>query len=165
MSFDVKDLYTNVDVDLTIEFIIKFIFCNKNNQNIFQCNTENPEMKPENFRHFLKCLLQKYNCFETLVSYYQQIKGLSMGGKLSNLLSNVFLNHFENKILPPYLKNKKILTYCRYVDDAFIIIDKSVFPEVFEKFNNFHSDIKWTCEELKNNELRFLDTTIYLDKS
>ena len=82
MSFDVKDLYTNVDVDLTIELIMKFIFGNKNNQNIFPRNTENPEMKPENFRHFLKCLLQKYNCFETLVSYYQQIKGLSMGGKL-----------------------------------------------------------------------------------
>ena len=165
ICWDVKDLFTNIDVDLAIELIIKYIFGNKNKQNIFPHNSENPEMKQEDLRYFLKCLLLKYNCFETLESYYRQIKGLSTGGKLSNLLSNIFLSHFENKILPPYIKNKNILTYCRYVDDAFIIIDKNIYPEVFEKFNNFHNDIKWTCSELENNQSRFLDTTIYLDKS
>ena len=164
MSWDVKDLFTNIDVDLTIEFLIKFIFDNQNTQNIFPENLENPKMKPENLREFLKCLLQKYNCFETLNGFYQQQKGLSMGGKLSNLLSNIFLDHFENKILPPYLKNKNILTYCRYVDDAFVIIEKSYFNEIFSKFNNFHKDIKWTTSNMDKNELRFLDTIVYLDK-
>ena len=91
MGWDVSDLNTNIDVDLTIELIIKFIFNKQNTQNVFPENPENPKMKPENLREFLKCLLQKNNCFETLNFHYQQQKGLSMGGKLSNLLSNIFL--------------------------------------------------------------------------
>ena len=59
MGWDVSDLNTNIDVDLTIELIIKFIFNKQNTQNVFPENPENPKMRPENLREFLKCLLQK----------------------------------------------------------------------------------------------------------
>ena len=87
MSWDVKDLFTNKDVNLTIEFIINFIFDNENSQNIFPENVEFAKMKPENRREFLKSLRLKYNCFQTLNAFYQQQKAFSMGGNLSNLLS------------------------------------------------------------------------------
>ena len=53
--------------------------------------------------------------------------------------------------------------WSQHVDDAFLIIEKSYFDEIFAKYNNFLKDINWTYSEMDKNGLRFLDTTVYLD--
>ena len=39
-----------------------------------------------------------------------------MGSKLSDFLSNLFLNELEKSVIPKYMKNKKLIFFARYVD-------------------------------------------------
>ena len=47
-----------------------------------------------------------------------------MGGKISPILANIYLNIFEAEIIPNWIENKKIKGFVRYVDDGFICIKK-----------------------------------------
>ena len=51
-------------------------------------------------------------------------KSANMGGKISPILANIYLNIFEAEIILNCIENKKIKGFVRYVDDGFICIKK-----------------------------------------
>ena len=70
----------------------------------------------------------------------------------------------EQKIIKKHIKIGNILTYCRYVDDTYIILKKGTKNNIINEINSFDPIfLKLTVEELENNNLVFLDTSIFID--
>ena len=63
----------------------------------------------------------EFSGFESLTGFYKQKSGLSMGGKLSPSLANIFVHMLEENIIQDYIDNGIIISYQRYVDDVAII--------------------------------------------
>ena len=112
-SLDVESLFTNIPVIETIEIILDYTYNNSvlsapliPRKIMFEllktCTTENPF---------------KTGTGETFI----QVDGVSMGSPLGPLLANFYMANLENNILRT--SNFKPLTYCRYVDDIFLVID------------------------------------------
>ena len=45
-----------------------------------------------------------------------------MGSPLAPTLANIFISEIENKIMND-LRNKEVLSWMRYVDDTFVIVE------------------------------------------
>ena len=86
-----------------------------------------------------------------------------MGGKLSSILSNIYLNYVEQKVISPRIKNKEIQYFRRYSDDCLIVGNKTVVEKIFHELNNFNKSLKYTIEHFSENKLNFLDVQIYYD--
>ena len=76
-----------------------------------------------------------------------------MGGPLSVILADIHMIRTENSIVRP----SKPLFYKIYVDDIYNRRKKNVEDKLFNKLNNYHSNIKLTIEKNSN---KFLDTEI-----
>ena len=85
-----------------------------------------------------------------------------MGSSLSNSLANIFVNILEKSVIPKLIKSKKILHWSRYVDDIICITEKNSTTDIFEKLNSFDHRLKFTIEKMNNNELKFLDSIIFI---
>jgi hypothetical protein len=71
----------------------------------------------------------------------------------------------ENAIIKPML-GAEIITWVRYVDDIFCIIEKDKFDYILNKINSFDTYLKFTHEyPSAQNELPFLDTLVYVNSS
>ena len=87
-----------------------------------------------------------------------------MGSPLSGLLSDIYINNFENKFIftnqNKFLKN--IVHYSRYVDDTFLIFNGTnrQINNFLNYINSIHKNIKFTVEFEKDNSLNFLDLKI-----
>ena len=80
------------------------------------------KVKPPNknqVKRLFDAVCTKFNSFETHNGFYRQIKGCSMGSKLSPSLANIFCNLFETKIIDREIENGNVKKYFRYVDDIF----------------------------------------------
>lgn len=92
---------------------------------------------------------------------YHDSKGLPMGGPLSALLAEIYIQEFEtSEILN--LKNryfKNIDFYCRYVDDIFMVFKgtKRQAALMVDFLNKVHKTITFKLESEKNNVINFLD--------
>lgn len=108
--------------------------------------------------------ITKQNYFEWNGKTYCNPKGLPMGGPLSALLAEIYLQQFEknNILTPTNPHHRKILFYRRYVDDSFIVFKGTKRQaNVFLKYlNNIHNSIKFKMELEDNNCLNFLDVKI-----
>ena len=92
--------------------------------------------------------------------FYEQCFGMAMGGPLSPLLANIYMEFFERDILSRVLP-KDVIWY-RYIDDIICIwpsnLDESDFLNIM---NNLVPSIKFTVEVEKEKKLPFLDMNIY----
>mgnify|MGYP001824971233 CR=1 FL=1 len=87
---------------------------------------------------------------------YEQSYGMSMGSPLSPVLSNLFMEYFEEKALTSAPHPPRF--WGRYVDDTGVIIKKEYEQELFDHINSQHNSIKFTIEkEDKDNSLPMLD--------
>ena len=89
------------------------------------------------------------------MSFNFQVDGCPMGGLISVVLSNIFCVKMKFNVVKP-LKPK---LYKRYVDDIYSKRIKGQPDKLFEKLNNYHSNIKLAIEL---NLSKFLDTEIML---
>ena len=85
-----------------------------------------------------------------------------MGGKLSPPLANIFCHMFEQKIIESEIYNGNILAYYRYVDDILVILKKGQKSQLLQKLNNFDKNLSFTTENMIDNKLNFLDTTLII---
>ena len=77
-----------------------------------------------------------------------------MGGPLSVVFSDIFMTKMEkNAIKSP----RKPLFYKRFVDDIFTRRKKNMPDKLFQFLNNYHQNIKLTCDISPE---KFLDTKI-----
>ena len=146
VSFDVTSLFTKVPVDDLLGYLAGVL----DNYNL---------PLPTNNVIQMICLCIKNCKFSFNGKFYQQVFGMSMGNPLSPLLSNIYMEFFESRLIPP-IWSSQIIWY-RYVDDILAIIKISFDLNGFLAIiNSLVPSIKFTIEEERDNKIPFLDVLI-----
>ena len=155
VSYDVEALFTSVPVKPAIAIIQKRLEADKD------LHLRTP-MSPKQITNLLEfCLNSTYFTFQG--KFYEQIDGTARGSPISPIVANLFMEDLEIKALatsplPPSL-------WKRFVDDTFIIIKKSHKNALLEHLNSIDNNIKFTCEESKEDgSIPFLDILIIPEK-
>ena len=98
--------------------------------------------------------------FQAEGQFYMQTSGLPMGGVLSPLLSNIYMDFFEQLALTSF--TTKPLCWFRYLEDVFCIWQNSTLPERFlNHLNSLRTTLKFTLEQEHKNQLPFLDVMVF----
>ena len=98
--------------------------------------------------------------------FYKQHKGVAMGSPLAPILANIYLKMFEEKTVLCNEFPFKFYYYYRYVDDIFVISDRSVDTnKVLTHLNSIDPNLKFKIENEKDNIINFLDITIIRQNS
>ena len=108
------------------------------------------------------------NYFQYNNKLYSQKEGLVMGGPLSALLSEIYMQNYEtNNILNNNIYCTYIKAYYRYVDDTFILFSGSnrQAQNFVNYLNKINKHIQFTLEIQINNKLNFLDLTVSIIKN
>ena len=86
------------------------------------------------------------NYFSFKEEFYRQKFGCSMGGNLSPILANLYMEYFETVLLPR-IKPRDMIWY-RYVDDIFSVWNDAwgSFDIFFQQLNSFVPSIKFKVE-------------------
>lgn len=149
---DVTALYTNMNIDRSIECVRKAFNENK------QIN------RPD--KHILDLLeiSMKYNDFEFAGNFYLQTMGTAMGKRFAPGLANLYLLEFDRMAKNGF--RMKPLLFFRYLDDIFFLWpgDVTSLKEFEVYLNSIIPDIKVTLE-YSQKEINFLDTTIFIADS
>ena len=149
ISFDVCSLFTNIQLEETIELAVSRIFEKKPNLKISR----------RELRELFEFCTSKTNfLFDDVI--YDQIDGCAMGSPLAPPLANLFMGVNETEWLNNLGENKPKF-YRRYVDDIFAVFEDEIAANsFFEYINGKHPNIKFTKENSKNGSLPFLDILI-----
>jgi hypothetical protein len=90
------------------------------------------------------CLKTTYFQFED--RFYQQKEGMAMGNSLSPVVSNIYMEHFEEMALDTaeYKPDK----WLRYVDDTFVVWPhgQAKLQQFLQHLNNIRPTINFTME-------------------
>ena len=86
-----------------------------------------------------------------------------MGSRLSPILADIFCHLMESEVISKHLDNNSIIMYARYVNDCALLIKKGTQNIILHDMNCFDLFSNFTVENIQDNLLPFLDTTIYLD--
>ena len=150
ISLDIKDMFTNIPVEETINIIQQQLTVLDKDKNLI-----------EQLVKVLRISL-KQNYFSYNQEIYIQRDGLPMGSPLSPIISEIFLQQLELQHIEQIKQQFNIIFYGRYVDDIFIIYDDTLdnSDKITEHFNNLHPKLKFTLEKENKNSLNFLDLTI-----
>ena len=83
-----------------------------------------------------------------------------MGSPLSTIITNLFMDKFEQKSLN--YANPKPEWWSRFVDDTFLIWahGKEGLKKIMDDLNKQSESIKFTKEFEENNAIPFLDTLV-----
>ena len=150
-SFDIESLFTNIPLTETIDICLDKIFSNTNTFHNFT---------RKQFKTLLE-LATKETYFIFNNNTFQQIDGVAMGSPIGPTLANIFMCHHEQKWLNNCPNPIKPQLYQRYVDDTFLLFNKSQNPKQFlDYLNKQHKNIKFTFETENNNSISFLDINI-----
>jgi hypothetical protein len=148
-TFDIKDLYVNIHVTETLIIIKTKLSQNNSVQIAHQMHILINEVLPQNYFTFQQKI-------------YQPERGVAMGSPISNIIAEIFLQNFEDVHKKHLLDTKLIAFYGRYVDDIFIVYDKTrTSPNIIDKYiNNIHTNIKLIPTYEEHRAIDFLDLTI-----
>ena len=156
MSFDVESLFTSVPIEPSIEIIKKLLEDDK-------CLHLRTKMTVNQISCLLKfCLKTTYFTFQG--KFFEQVKGATMGSPISPIVANFFMEDLEVKALstaptPPTL-------WKRFVDDTFIIIQRSYKETFLQHLNSIDDNIHFTCEDSnEDGSIVFLDMLITPDEN
>ena len=83
-----------------------------------------------------------------------------MGSTLRPILGNVIMAELQKKILQPLIESGKLRFYMRYVDDTLLLAKEDGIKYIFDKFNSFHKNLKFTMNRFEDNNLYFLNIPI-----
>ena len=148
VSFDVKNLFTNVPLDFTIDHILKQVYDEK----ILGCKLKRGDLK----RLLQLCTKEMHFSFNDVI--YKQVDGVAMGSPLGPVIANVFMVALENDLVPKI--SEKIGLWQRFVDDTFTFIKEKEVENVKSILNSFHEDIQFTHEIEKHCNIAFLDVSV-----
>ena len=148
ISFDVKSLFTNAQLDFTTDLILKHIY----EDNEMQANIKKKEMKQ------LLILCTKNVHFSYNGKIYQQCDGVAMGSPLGPALVGIPMKHLERTLIPKLTEHMN--PWKRYVDDTISIIKETSIAHVLTVLNSFHKNIEFTYEMEENAKIAFLDVLI-----
>ncbi|CAH8613781.1 unnamed protein product [Schistosoma rodhaini] len=148
ISLDVTSLFTNIPLLETVDFI-----CNE----LTERNLETVIPVSAIKQLILRCTMNVQFRFDN--EYYRQLDGVAMGSPLGPILADIFLAKLENGPLKDTISH--LTSYCRYIDDTFIVLEKEHEKEnILNIFNNIHPSITFTLEEEQNGSISFLDVQL-----
>jgi hypothetical protein len=103
------------------------------------------------------CLKPTYFQFED--RFYQQKEGMTMGNSLSPVVSNIFMEHFEEVALDT--AEYKAAKWLMYVDDIFVVWPhgSARLQQLFDHINSVRPTIKFTMEVGSTGSLLILVVT------
>ena len=142
VSFDIKNLYTNVPVIEAINVCADLLFASR------ELNIDK-----DTFITLAK-LLSCDMIFSSHDGFYTQVDGLAMGSAPAPHIANGWLSTFDSTI-----KETSPL-YARYMDDILCSIKRECLENKLGKINNIHPSLSFTVEEEKEGRLPFLDMVI-----
>lgn len=159
VSFDVTNLYSNIDHDLGVEAIKYWL------DNFPECIPDRIEKKF--IIESVKFVLEN-NFFYFDKTHYRQIKGTAMGTKVAPTYATLVLGYLEillyEKVEENFGNEFRIYienNWKRFLDDCFILWTKNedYLKSFHEILNNLHTDISFTVES-SPEELPFLDVKV-----
>ena len=108
VSLDVKSLYTNIPIAEGIKYV--------------KTSLENYSKRTASTKVIttLLTLILTLNNFIFNCKSYLQIKGCAMGTICAPSYANIFMDHFERKLIYPLIKTFSLI-YLRLIDDIFFI--------------------------------------------
>ena len=86
-----------------------------------------------------------------------------MGAPTSSILSDIYLQYFENTIIFDILTQHKIAGYFRYVDDILVIYNETLknIHTVLDVFNELSPTLTFTLETETDTNINLLDISIF----
>ena len=147
VSYDVKSLFTNIPVEEAI------IICERRlhaDATLPKRTTMSVPIIISLLRFCLTSTSFRYNN-----QHYQQLDGVAMGSPVSPVVSDIFMEDFEDKALsdgsicPPLWK--------RFVDDVLAVVKRDKGSPLLDHLNEQHPNIKFTMEEEEEGSLPFMD--------
>jgi hypothetical protein len=149
VSFDVKNLFTNIPLKETIDLAVDMVLDHHKDIKMSKVQMRKLFVFATSHTHFL------YDG-----QYYDQIDGVQMGSPLGPVLANLFMGFHEKTWLTSY-NGPKVLYYRRYVDDIFCIFETEEHVAPFLTYlNTQHPNIEFTFEKEVGGNLPFLDVLI-----
>lgn len=149
ISFDVVSLFTKVPVDDLLEFLAE------------ELDKHTLPLPTHTILELIKLCIKECK-FQFNDRFYAQQFGMSMGNPLSPLLSNLYMEFFESKVLCDILPSN--IKWYRYVDDILCLWPVDKDENVFlNNLNCLVDSIKFTLETETENVLAFLDCNIHRD--
>lgn len=156
VTLDVESLYTNIPIDLGINFITEHYLNTLKYWNLYEI-----DVKPIPITLLKKILeFALKNCYFTFNgTLCQKMQGLTMGGagsvQVANIVMYKFFQNFTNS--HPSL----IWDHVRFIDDLFGIWNKSSdeLDRYFNTLNTFHPNFKFTINRSKH-DIPFLDVKV-----
>ena len=147
VSFDVTSLFTKVPVDDLLDFLKE------------ELESKNLPLPAITVIELIKLCI-KDSKFIFNGKFYSQKFGMAMGNPLSPLLSNLYMEFFETKILNNILPANAV--WFRYVDDILCVWPETEDINRFlHELNNLVPSIKFTLEIESNGVLPFLDVNLH----
>ena len=135
VSFDVVSLYTNVNTNEAIDTALEY--CRRSRVYLYG-------LRLEDIWELLHLLLDN-NVFEYEGLFYQQIRGLAMGNRLSGTLAIICMDRLERKFV--YSLKPKPIFYVRYVDDVGTLVpDEESAVKMLNYLNSKHPTIQFEMQ-------------------
>ena len=152
-SLDVVNLYTCIPPKDAIEVV---------RRDMLENSYKSFGMDHDDISKLLEIVLNNnYFTFDNKI--YKQVHGLAMGNSVSAILAILYMNHVERKALN--LLSNRVALYCRYVDDAFLLVRNHNEAEcVMDVFNSVDPYVRFEIEHPDNsNTLKLLDIEININ--
>jgi hypothetical protein len=107
------------------------------------------------------------NYFTFAGNIYQPPKEVAMGSTISSTIAEIFLQYYEHMFIKHLLESKSITYYTRYIDDIFIIYNKTTTnpDHLTYSMNNIHKNIVFKPTHEINNQINFMDLLIIRNRS
>nr|VZI28524.1 unnamed protein product [Spirometra erinaceieuropaei] len=144
--FDVVSLFTSIPPDLARDVLRKRFEENYD-------ETKRP-LKIDHLQQLFAFCQQTFFTFNGRT--YEQIKGTPMGSPISSLVAELVLQELEKVAFDHY----EPAFWRRYVDDAFVIFERSRLADFQDLLNGIFPDIQFTREEEHVEQLPFLDVLV-----
>ena len=154
MTFDAVSMYTNIDINDSIERITTFLadIWDKN-----ECKAVKSVME----------IVMKNNRMRFGDLIYHQIRGVAMGMSPAPTIANLYVAIYELEFIIPLLE-KYLMFYKRFIDDGFAVWLHDLDPTIdAENWNNFKAlinamGLNWTFKSPRK-KLVFMDMTIQIE--
>ncbi|BHF62087.1 hypothetical protein SprV_0100506800 [Sparganum proliferum] len=146
VSFDVISLFTSIPLDLARDILRKRL----------KENYEETD-RPLEIDHLLQLFAF---CQQTFFAFngrtYEQIKGTPMGSPIFSLVAELVLQELEKVAFDHY----ELAFWRRYVDDTFVILERSRLADFQDLLNGIFPGIQFTRKEEHTEQLLFLDVLV-----
>ncbi|XP_068678522.1 uncharacterized protein [Montipora foliosa] len=146
VSFDVESLFTNVPIDAAVQTALQKL---EDDPSLADCTTPTPAQIADLLNFVLRSTYFQFNG-----STYEQLEGAAMGSPVSAVITNLYMESFEQQAITTLFYKPKI--WKRYVDYTFTILVDSFLQHL----NNQQPSIRFTMETENDYKLAFLDAAV-----